>query len=156
MVYAQPRICPREWDAKTPMRFRDKNGSSNFSQTTRSYNKEQQQQQQKKKTCRIVDFAVSADNRVKLKECEKRDKYQDLARELKKQWNVKVTIIPIVIGALGTLTKGLIQGQEDLKITGQVETVQTTALLKSARIPRSVLETWGDLLSLKLQWETIS
>ena len=32
-------------------------------------------------------------------------KYLDLTRELKKQWNLKVTIIPIVIGALGTVTK---------------------------------------------------
>ena len=37
----------------------------------------------KKKICKIVDFAVPADHRVKLKECEKRDKYLDLARELK-------------------------------------------------------------------------
>ena len=34
-------------------------------------------------TCWIVDFAVSADHRVKIKESEKRDKYLDLARELK-------------------------------------------------------------------------
>ena len=37
-----------------------------------------------KRTCKIVDFAVLADHRVKLKECEKRDKYLDLVRELKK------------------------------------------------------------------------
>ena len=60
----------------------------------------------KKKICRIVDFAVPAYHRIKLKECEKRDKYLDLARELKKLWNMKVTIIPIVIGAVGTVTKG--------------------------------------------------
>ena len=36
--------------------------------------------------------------------CEKKDKYHDLARELKKLWNMKVTIIPIVIGAFGTVT----------------------------------------------------
>ena len=41
-------------------------------------------QQQKKKICKIVDFAVPADHRIKLKECEKRDKYLELARELKK------------------------------------------------------------------------
>ena len=39
--------------------------------------------------------------------------------------------ILILIGILGTITKGLIQGQEDLEITGQVETIQTTALLRS-------------------------
>ena len=38
----------------------------------------------KKKICKIVDFALPADHRIKLKECEKRDKYLDLARELKK------------------------------------------------------------------------
>ena len=35
-------------------------------------------------TCKIVDFAVPADPKIKLKECEKKDKYLDLARELKK------------------------------------------------------------------------
>ena len=55
---------------------------------------------------------------------------------MKKQWNMKVTIIPIVIGALGAITKGLVKGLEDLEITGQMETVQTTALLRSARILR--------------------
>ena len=63
---------------------------------------------------------------------------------------MKVTIIPIVIGAFGTITKGLLKGLEDLKVGGRVETIQTTALLKTARILRRVLETWGDLLSLKL------
>ena len=69
---------------------------------------------------------------------------------------MKVTIVPIVIGALGTITKGLLKGQEDLEVGGRVETIQMTALLRTARILRRVLETWGDLLSLKLQWKTIS
>ena len=41
-------------------------------------------------------------------------------------WNMKVTIILIVIGALGTITKGLIQEPEDLEIRGRLETIQTT------------------------------
>ena len=40
---------------------------------------------------------------------------------------MKVTIMPIVIGAIGTITKGLVLRLEDLEITGRVETVQTTA-----------------------------
>ena len=110
----------------------------------------------KKRICKIVDFAVPADPRVNLKENEKKDKYHDLARELKKLWNMKVTIVPIALGALGTITKGLLKGLEDLEVGGRVETIQTTALLRMARILRRVLETWGDLLSLKLQWKTIS
>ena len=90
---------------------------------------------------RIMDFAVPADHKVKLKECEKKDKYLDLAVELEKTWNIKVTVIPIVIGAIGIVSKGLKMGQEDMEIRGRVETIQTTALLTSARILRSVLET---------------
>ena len=45
---------------------------------------------------------------IELKECEKKDKYLDLARELRKLWNMQVTIITNVIGAFGTVTKGLL------------------------------------------------
>ena len=66
---------------------------------------------------------------------------------------MKVTIIPIVIGAFGTVTKGLLKGLEDLEVGRRVESIQTSALLKTARILRRVLDTWGDLLSLNLQWK---
>ena len=88
---------------------------------------------QKKRICKIVDFAVPADHKINLKESEKKDKYLDLARELKKLWNMKVTIVPIVIGALGTITKGLLKGLKDLEVGGRVETIQTTALIRTAR-----------------------
>ena len=77
------------------------NGSPNLTQTTRSYNNLTQttrsynNQHQKKKTCKIVDIAVLADYRVKLKECEKRDKYLDLARELKKTLEYESDDYPI-------------------------------------------------------------
>ena len=50
----------------------------------------------KKRIFKIVDFALPADHRIKLKECEKKDKYLDLVSEFKKLWNMKVTIGPIV------------------------------------------------------------
>ena len=78
---------------------------------------------------------------MNLKECEKKDRYLDLARELKKLWNMKMTIVPIVIGAFGTITKGLLKGLEDLEVGGRVETFQMIALLRTARILRRVLET---------------
>ena len=58
---------------------------------------------------------------------------------------MKETVIPIVIGELGTIPKGLVKGLEHFEIIGQVETIQTTTLLRSARILRRVLETRGDL-----------
>ena len=126
-------------------------GSPNLGQKTRSYNN----QQKKKKICKIVNFAVPADHRIKLKECKNKDKYIDLAKELKKLWNMKVTIVLIVIGTFGIETKGLLKGLEDLEVGERVETLQTTPLLRIARILRRVLKTWGDLLSLRLQWKTI-
>ena len=65
-----------------------------------------------------MGLAVLTDHRINVKESEKKDKYLDLARELKKQWNMKVTIIPIVIGALGSVTERLLKGLEDLEIIG--------------------------------------
>ena len=141
------------------MGFWHTHGSPNLGQKTRANNNQQKKKKKKKgekRICEIVDFAVSADLRIKLKQCEKKDKYLDLARELKKLWNMKVTIILIVISAFGTVTKGILKGQDYLEVGGRVETIETTALLRRARILRRVLDTWGDLLSLKLQWKTIS
>ena len=67
-----------------------------------------------------------------------------------------IIIIIIIIGAFGTVTKGLLKGLKDLEVGGRAETIQTTALLRTARILRRVLETWEVILSLKLQWKTIS
>ena len=51
---------------------------------------------------------------------------------------MKVTVVSILIGALGTVIKGLIQGLEDLEIRVRVETIQTTASLRSVGIMRRV------------------
>ena len=47
---------------------------------------------------------------------------------------MKVMFIPIMIGAFGTGTRGLLKGLEDLEVGGWVETIQTTALSRTARI----------------------
>ena len=81
-----------------------------------------------------VDFAIPADYRVKIKESEKIHKYLDLARELKKQWKMRVKIKLIIVNALGTVSKSLEKGLEKLEISRTIETIQSTALLRSAWI----------------------
>ena len=103
-----------------------------------------------------MDFALPADHSVKLKENEKKDKCLNFVMELKNLGKLKITVVPIVIGTLAWVTKELIQGLEDLEIRTRVDTIQTKTFMRSATIRRRVLETWGDLLSLKLKWETIS
>ena len=100
-----------------------------------------------------MDFDITAEHKVKLKESEKKAKHQDFARELKNLWKIKVTEIPIVIVALGTVTEGLILELEDLEIKGWLMTTQMAALLRLDRILNKVLEIWGDVLSLRLQWK---
>ena len=63
-----------------------------------------------------MDFALPADHKVKLKESEKKNKYLDLARELNKQWNMKVMMVTIVISTLCIVRKGFIMGLKDFEI----------------------------------------
>ena len=105
-----------------------------------------------KRTGQIVDFAVSADHWVKLKESGKKDKYLDLARESKKLWNMDVTVIPIVIGMLSTVI------QRINKETGWLGNKRSSGDHPNDYIIKIVQNTKkspGDLLSLKHQWETI-
>ena len=59
----------------------------------------------KERSCKIIHLAVPGDSRIGEKEKDKVEKYQDLGRELRKIWNVKVKIIPLVVGSLGATTK---------------------------------------------------
>ena len=64
---------------------------------------------------------------------------------------MQVTITPIVIGAFGTVTKGLLKGLEDLEVGGRVDHPNYYIIENSQNTEKSP----GDLLSLRLQWKTI-
>ena len=136
MVYGQPSICPKNdthkllWDLDIQTYHLISARRPDLIITNK-----------KKRTCKIVDFVVSVDHWIKLKECEKKNEYLDLTKDLKKLWNIKVTIIPIVICAFGTVTKGLLKGLEDLEVGSRVEIIPTTGLLTTVRILRIILET---------------
>ena len=102
---------------QTTMALWHTNESPNLGQKTRPCRsqKKKKKKGKKKRTCKIVDFAVPADHRIKLKASEKKNTCLDLSWELKKKlWKMKVTIIRIVIGAFGTVTKGLLKRLEGL------------------------------------------
>jgi hypothetical protein len=58
-----------------------------------------------KGTCMLVDVAISGDRNVIKKEAEKILKYKELTTEIQRMWNVKTKVIPVIIGATGTVTK---------------------------------------------------
>ena len=92
------------------------------------------------KECLIVDTAVPGDTRVTTKEDEKIEKYSELCRELWRLWGVKCRVVPIVVGALGTIPTRFSAHLEMLDINISVETIQKSAILGTARILRKVLE----------------
>ena len=52
----------------------------------------------KERSFKIIDFSVPGDSRIEEKEKDKIEKYQELGREIQKIWNVKMKIIPLVVG----------------------------------------------------------
>ena len=58
-------------------------------------------------SCVITDVAITGNPRIREKEIEKIEKYQNLKRELKRLWSLKkVEVVPVVVGALGCISKG--------------------------------------------------
>ena len=92
------------------------------------------------KSCYIIDVAIPGDARVPQKEAEKIEKYSDLRRELQKLWKVKAKVVPIVVGALGTVSKSLTGYLKEIKVSTKIQVIQKSALLGTARILRKVLE----------------
>ena len=67
--------------------------------------------------------------------------YLDLAKELRKLRNMRVVGKTIMMGHVRIVSKNLERGLEELKIEGRIKRIQTSALLRLARILRKVLET---------------
>ena len=96
--------------------------------------------EKEKKECKIIDIAVPNDVRVGNKEQEKVEKYQDLRREIAALWGMKKTeVIPIVIGALGMISKKLDMWIKKIGVNIKTEALQKSTLLGTARILRRTL-----------------
>ena len=61
----------------------------------------------KEKTCTLLDVAILADRNVVQKEAEKKLKYKSLCIEIQRMWNLKCTIVPVITGATGIVTRSL-------------------------------------------------
>ena len=83
----------------------------------------------KERSCKIIDFAVPGDSRIEEKEKDKIKKYQGLGRKLQKIWNVKVTIISLVVGSLGDIPKQFGNRLKQIVITVGAAQVQEIVLL---------------------------
>ena len=73
----------------------------------------------KNRTFKIIDFAVSGGSRIEEKGKEKIKKYQGLRKELQKTWNVRVKLIPLVVGSSGCIPKQFGNRLKETGITAQ-------------------------------------
>ena len=87
----------------------------------------------------LIDVAISGDRNVIKKEAEKILKYKDLTIEIQRMWNVKTRVIPIIIGATGTISKSFRQYVSNIPGNRGVRELQKTAILGTAHILRKVL-----------------
>ena len=92
-----------------------------------------------KGTCMLIDVAISRDRNVVTKEAEKILKYKDLTIEVQCMWKVKTKVIPVIIGATGTISKSFRKYISNIPGNQKVKELQKTAILGTAHILRKVL-----------------
>ena len=73
------------------------------------------------------------------KEAEKILKYTDIITEIQRMWNVKAKVIPVIIGATGTITKSLRSYLSNIPGKHEIKELQKTAVLGTIYIKRKVL-----------------
>ena len=78
-------------------------------------------------------------------EAEKKLKYKSLYSEIQRIWNLKCTIVPVIIGATGIVTRSLRKSLETVPGKHSIDSLQKTAILGTSHIIRKVLqcEAWS-------------
>jgi len=87
----------------------------------------------------LMDVAISGDRNVIKKEAEKILKYKYLIIEIQRMWNVKTKVIPVIIGATGTISNSFRKYVSNTPGKHEVKELQKTATLGTAHILRKVL-----------------
>jgi len=87
----------------------------------------------------LIDVAISGGRNVIEKEAEKMLKYKDLTIEIQRMWNVKTKVIPVIIGATGTISKSFRKYVSNIPGNHEVRELQKTAIFGTAHILRKVL-----------------
>jgi hypothetical protein len=74
------------------------------------------------------------------KEAEKKLKYKSLGTVIQRMWNLKCTIIPVITGATGIVTRSLRKNLEAIPGKHSIDSLQKTAILGKSHIIRKVLQ----------------
>ena len=93
----------------------------------------------KSRSCLLIDVAIPNDHNIKEKEEKKIKKYTDLKLEVSKIWNCSSKVIPVIVGALGSVTKNLEKHLKSIEVDCKISVIQKSALLGTANILRKFL-----------------
>ena len=88
----------------------------------------------KEKKCALIDVAIPADRNFVQKEAGKKLKYKSLGMEIERMWNLKCTIIPVIIGATGIVTQSLKKNLQAIPGTHSIDFLQKTAILGTSHM----------------------
>ena len=92
-----------------------------------------------KGTRALIDVEISGDRNVIKKEDENILKYKDLTIEIQRMVNVKTNVIPVIIGATGTISKSFRKYLSNVPGIHEIKEIQKTAILGAAHTLRKVL-----------------
>jgi hypothetical protein len=92
-----------------------------------------------KGTRMLIDVAIPGDRNVIQKKAEKILKYKDLKIAIQCMWNVKIRVIPVMIGVTGAISKSFRKYVSTIPGNHDVRELQKTAILDTAQILRKVL-----------------
>ena len=99
-----------------------------------------------KRTCMLIDVAISGDRNVIKKEADKILKYKDLRIETQRMWNVKTKVIPVIIGATGTISKSFRKYVSNIPGNHKVKELQKTAIFGHCT------HTISESANVEIQW----
>jgi hypothetical protein len=92
-----------------------------------------------KRTYTLIEVAISGDRNMIKEEAEKILKYKDLNIEIQNTWNMTSNVIPVIIWAIGTISKSSRQYLSNITGKNKIKALQKTALLGIAHTLRKML-----------------
>ena len=75
-------------------------------------------------TCKLIDMTFQSDGNIALKEMEKKNEYKDLELEIQRMWHMKAVAILVVVGAFGTVKRGMVENIKKVSEAANVTQIQ--------------------------------
>jgi 3-deoxy-D-manno-octulosonic acid (KDO) 8-phosphate synthase len=96
----------------------------------------------------LINFTVSGDRNVIRTEAGKNLNYEDLKIEMQRVWNVKTKVVPVMVGAAGTVSRSSRKRQSNVPGKHEIKELHKTAILGTAHVLRKALMQQYEILNM--------